>query len=499
MISHVQIQMAQEQSDLFASKMEEWITAHESLRTSSKDPQEGVKQEFTSKHDDSSTKSPHSSSSSSSSSVYYSPRAESMIDNKSKFKSELEFNIEYSKVHWSQLANTDSEGESDTEYSPEGNLEHFERLKAQQGWGEFFRDLDSLVVGEKIGEGAQAEIYAATLFVDNELRIHCAVKVFKEGYALRDLQRQWPNEIKWFPRNSRPRLLTTREMYDPEAYEKAFLDDEKAFFDERDRIRGYLRRYYDDLKYTADPFDGLKKREPLHCIYGGTLLKDEGFKNRFAFVMNRQWGDLRKLIDAQMLKKKNHGPPFPPKITAELMFNIARDMRNLHQGCGIVHRDLKASNVLLGYRYEEVTSLATTVVDFECSVGVVGTAFWRAPEILQQLKDRIPTSKIRFSFEADIYSYGMTCYEIVTGRIPFEGYSLEQYDAVLNGERPELPLDLDPILREIITNCWHPDPSQRPFFCDIVDDLGKGGVRADTDDQSLLPSRDSERVDLSYG
>ena len=39
-----------------------------------------------------------------------------------------------------------------------------------------------------------------------------------------------------------------------------------------------------------------------------------------------------------------------------------------------------------------------TITDFECSIGVMGTGFWRAPEILQQLKDGIPTSKIRFLF-----------------------------------------------------------------------------------------------------
>jgi serine/threonine protein kinase len=66
------------------------------------------------------------------------------------------------------------------------------------------------------------------------------------------------------------------------------------------------------------------------------------------------------------------------------------------------------------------------LVDFETLVCVQGTGFWRAPEVLEELlkqpKDRdleIWTQKV------DIYSYAMTCYEILTGHIAFFGYSKE--------------------------------------------------------------------------
>lgn len=51
-----------------------------------------------------------------------------------------------------------------------------------------------------------------------------------------------------------------------------------------------------------------------------------------------------------------------------------------------------------------------------------GTGLWRVPEILQQLKDKVPTSELVFTNKCDVYSYGMTCYEVVGGRIPFEDY-----------------------------------------------------------------------------
>jgi hypothetical protein len=406
--------------------MEEWVTAHEeSLNSMEVNTSEDAKSSV--EHGESSSTQP--SSSPSSSSVYHSVRIESMIEDRHKFSSELEFNIQYSKDHWSQLAIpasiTDTDDDDDTDYSPEADLELFKRL-CKWGTG-FFHDFgQSLVVGEKIAEGAQAEIYAATRFGSYE----CVLKMFKQGYALRDLQRQWPEGIT-------TSYAWLSEIGLSQGTHETRLQDGKGYF--------------------------------KWCIYGGTLLRDERFKNRFAFVMKRQWGDLRKAIDLQMLGKKNHGAPFAYAKQMLLMLRIAEDMRDLHQQLGIIHRDLKASNVLVPCSHKTTSfGSVVTVADFECSIGVIGTGFWRAPEILQQLKNRIPTSRIRFSFAADIYSYGMTCYEIITGRIPFEGHSSTEYDVVLNGERPELPCDVPHWVRELIYDCWNPDPSRRPYFSDIV-------------------------------
>jgi serine/threonine protein kinase len=444
--------------------MEEWLTAHEESLNSvevntSEDTKNSVKQEPSFEHGESSSTQP--SSSPSSSSVYHSARIESMMKDRSKFSSELEFNIQYSKYHWSQLtipgsiaisgSIADTDDDDDTEHSPEAEVERFNRLCR---WGGFFKDFDqSLVVGEKIAEGAQAEIYAATLFGSYE----CILKMFKQGYALSDLQRQWPKGIM-------------------KSYTKIPLEKETGG------------------TCAVNMHDG-KGYSKFECIHGGTLLRDERFKNRFAFVMKRQWGDLRKVIDLQMLGKKNHGGPFPFKIQRLLMLNIARGMRDLHQKSGIIHRDLKASNVLVPCSYDTPGfGSIVTVTDFECSIGVIGTRFCRALEIFQQLKIRVPASKIRFSFAADVYSYGMTCYEIITGCIPFEGYPTGAFDAVLNGKRPELPCDAPQWIRRLIYDCWHPNPFRRPYFSDIVQRI-EGGTVGGRYNQELNMPTDREMVE----
>jgi len=67
-----------------------------------------------------------------------------------------------------------------------------------------------------------------------------------------------------------------------------------------------------------------------------------------------------------------------------------------------------------------------------------------------------------------VYSYGMTCYEIVTGCIPYDGRGgKDTISQILNGRHPELPRDLPEFLRNIIVGCWHSEPSERPTFSAI--------------------------------
>ncbi len=149
-------------------------------------------------------------------------------------------------------------------------------------------------------------------------------------------------------------------------------------------------------------------------------------------------------------------------------------MKFLHS-VEILHRDLKASNVLirmLGNSSHGKPIFDCSVGDFECSVGVVGTGFWWAPEILRALQNANITSD-SFTKMADVYGYAMTCYEVLTGRIPFEDHPRSDYSRVLNGDRPELPDYIDPWMRALLVQCWHPDPLKRPNFESIEDQLDR--------------------------
>jgi serine/threonine protein kinase len=180
--------------------------------------------------------------------------------------------------------------------------------------------------------------------------------------------------------------------------------------------------------------------------------------------------------------------PFPYHSTLDIMHRIALAMEALC-GMGIIHRDLKASNILVtpvgdtidgtiriksrNVKLKEDLSCDWFYVylgDYESSDGVVGTGFWRPPEVLKALKEDIrPT----YTTAADVYGFGMVCYELLTGHTPFqcEGVRMSDYDAVLSGRRPKLPDYLSPGMTQLLLECWHQDPCQRPTWHTILETL----------------------------
>lgn len=94
----------------------------------------------------------------------------------------------------------------------------------------------------------------------------------------------------------------------------------------------------------------------------------------------------------------------------------------------------------------------------------VGTPLWMAPEVLFGQN---------YSFSADVYSFGIVMWEIVTRKWPWEDdasvTSGDRLRAVLLDEkRPPLPTGCEPQLQQLIEICWASDPTARPRFVDIV-------------------------------
>jgi len=138
---------------------------------------------------------------------------------------------------------------------------------------------------------------------------------------------------------------------------------------------------------------------------------------------------------------------------------------------GIVHRDLKPANLFLARRPGS-TSIVK-VLDFGISKVTsadaqqrkrltrhderVGTPAFMSPEQLQASPD--------VDARADIWALGVVLYELVTGKLPFDGIDVPELCAAVLTKAP-IPLsavhpDVPPELEEVIARCLQKDKTKR--------------------------------------
>lgn len=196
--------------------------------------------------------------------------------------------------------------------------------------------------------------------------------------------------------------------------------------------------------------------------------------------------DLDKLI-ARKRKLNPNGPPFEFSVAIDLMRQIAKAVRYLHgnevsiggQKSKITHRDLKPKNILV--EEDDEGNLKVKLADLGISKVYrdsetlerqtkCGTDVYAAPEVWLREEDR---DKYKFPPKADVWSYAMTCSEILTGYPPFSDFDKRDLHLKIKEReiRPRLPDDLDEELRELFRDCWHLDPMERPDFKKICKKL----------------------------
>ena len=156
---------------------------------------------------------------------------------------------------------------------------------------------------------------------------------------------------------------------------------------------------------------------------------------------------------------------WPWNLVKRVAYGSARGMAYLHNGRPpVLHRDLKSANLLLDESY------TAKVCDFGLSrlkaqersmTGNCGTVQWMAPEIL---------ANEAYAEPADVFSYGVILWELLTKECPYDGMTpIQCAIAVLkNGKRPKIPEWCPPAFRSLMEWCFRREPNGRPTFSQII-------------------------------
>uniref|UniRef100_A0A6Q2YBI5 RAF proto-oncogene serine/threonine-protein kinase n=1 Tax=Esox lucius TaxID=8010 RepID=A0A6Q2YBI5_ESOLU len=154
----------------------------------------------------------------------------------------------------------------------------------------------------------------------------------------------------------------------------------------------------------------------------------------------------------------------------------AQGMDYLHAK-NIIHRDMKSNNIFL---HEGLTvkigdfGLATVKARWSGSHQVEqpsGSILWMAPEVIR-MQDNMP-----YSFQSDVYSYGIVLYELMTGELPYSQIANRDQIIFMVG-RGYLSPDLSKLykscpkaMKRLVADCIKKIKDERPLFPQILSSI----------------------------
>ena len=176
------------------------------------------------------------------------------------------------------------------------------------------------------------------------------------------------------------------------------------------------------------------------------------------------------LYDA--LHKKSLGVQFTKQELLRFAVEISDGVRRMHAlRPPLVHRDLSSENVLvdLANRKCKISDFGITKEKYEkgaVSWSPIGHPRWRAPEVTRHEK---------YGKSVDIFSFGTVLWELMTGQVPFGDVESgrEVATRIAQGERLNIPSDVDPAIADVIRSCWSPNPEQRPTMRQVASKLSR--------------------------
>ncbi|KAM0968172.1 hypothetical protein FF1_016628 [Malus domestica] len=200
----------------------------------------------------------------------------------------------------------------------------------------------------------------------------------------------------------------------------------------------------------------LRLRHPNVVLFMGAVTRPPHFSILTEFLPR---GSLYRLL---------HRPnsQLDERRRMRMALDVAKGMNYLHtSNPTVVHRDLKSPNLLVDKNWNvkvcDFGLSRTKHHTFLSSKSTAGTPEWMAPEVLRNE----PANE-----KCDVYSFGVILWELATCCVPWKGLNPMQVVGAVGfqNRRLEIPEEIDPVVAEIIRDCWQTEPNLRPSFSQLM-------------------------------
>lgn len=204
-------------------------------------------------------------------------------------------------------------------------------------------------------------------------------------------------------------------------------------------------------------FNNEKERRRIkRSFYVSSKLKHTNCIKMLEWVENQnEFGFVMEFVEGKTISTlKNNSDSFSLPKVIDTVIQVCNGLDALH-GNNLIHRDLKPENILVNEKgIAKITDFDLAKIGSSVSVSksgsFLGSVKYSSPEQCR--------NSSQIDHRSDLYSLGVIFYELVTGKVPFEGESFAQVgiahlkSPVISPRKiiPELPTQIENVITKLL-------------------------------------------------